>query len=200
MRICVLVILSLSSFIVNAQDDNQSSVDSLEHNRNNRFVLYAAPIYSLNQFAETNASYGGIGLGLIIKDRIDVLVYYSQIMDSFKKQIIFPSNHEYDQVNFSLNGQYSFLKKSIRPHIGAGVAYAKLAWEPLHDSNDTFSEYIFIYSLFAGANWAINRFLSLQGNFGYNFAGDVEIVGLESTDFTGFKLDLMLKIKLLNIR
>ena len=200
MRIYISLILLLSGFIVNAQDKNENPADSLELESISSFMLYAAPFYNLSQFVETNSSFAGIGIGLVIKDRIEVFVSYSQIMDNFKKQIIFPAKHEYNQTNFNLSGQYSFLKKRIQPHVGAGVTYAKLAWEPEQDSNDTFSDHIFIYNVFTGASWTVNQILSLQANFGYNFAGTVEIVGLAPDDFTGFKMDLLVKIKLLNIQ
>lgn len=198
MKVYVSMILLLCSFLLKAQDYPESTEDSVKQEFENRFQVYIAPTYSMNQFVETWSSFAGIGLGLVVKDRIDVSLSYSQILDNFNKQIIFPSSHKYDQANISLQGQYSFLKSNIRPHAGLELQYAMATWEPEYDSNDTFSDNIFIYNAFVGVNWTLNQILTLQANAGYNFAREVEIVGLESNDFNGFNMDVLLKIRLLN--
>jgi len=198
MKVYISIILFLSSLLVKAQDQTVSTGDSIQQEISNRYQVYIAPTYTINQFVETGASFAGIGLGFIFKDRIDLSVSYSQILDSFKKQIIFPSRHRFDQSNVGLHGQYSFLNQRFRPHVGFGVQYGMVTWEPEHDSNDTFTDSIYIFNLIVGANWALNKTVTLQANGGYNFTQDVEIVGLESKDFDGFRIDVLLKIRLLN--
>ncbi|MCK5104474.1 MAG: hypothetical protein KAR17_16735 [Cyclobacteriaceae bacterium] len=190
--------LLLSCLLLKAQDPVIFVEDSLQLNRERNFQLYIAPAYSVNQFVGTGASFAGIHLGLISRDRIDVNVSYSKIVDNFKKQIIFPSLHTYDQTNYGLHGQYSFFNKSIRPHVGLGVQYGVVSWKPENNSNDTFTDHVYIYNVFLGVKWLINRTFALQANAGYNFTQDVEIIGLESNDYEGFKADVQLKIRILN--
>jgi hypothetical protein len=198
MRTFILMILLLSSLLLKAQDHTKFTEDSLQLELERNFQLYIAPTYSINQFVETGASFAGIYLGLIFRDRIDFNVSYSKILDNFKKQLIFPSKHKYDQTNFGLHGQFSFFNKSIRPHVGLGLQYGVVTWEPEHDSNDKFTDHIYLYDIFLGANWLINEIFKFQANVGYYISQDVEIISLESHDYEGFKAEVILKIRLLN--
>lgn len=197
MRTFISITLLLSSLLLNAQNYTKFGEDSLQLEPERNFQLYIAPAYSINQFVETGASFAGIHLGLIFQDRIDVNVSYSKILDNFKKQIIFPSMHTYDQTNYGLHGQYSFFNKNIQPHVGLGVQYGVVNWKPENDSNDKFTDHVYIYNVFLGIEWRINRTFTFQANAGYNFAQDVEIIGLEANDYKGFKVDVRLKIRIL---
>jgi len=191
------VIFLLSSLLLKARDQTEFVADSIQSGLESNFQLYIAPGYGINQFVETGASFAGFYLGLIFRDKFDVSVSYSKILDNFKKQIIFPSVHKYGQTNLGLHVQYSFFNKNIRPHVGVGVQYGELSWKPENDSNDTFTDHVYIYEVFLGANWVINEIFTFQVNAGYNIARDVEIIGLESNNFEGFKADILLKIRIL---
>ena len=198
MRTFISMILLLSSLLLKAQDPVMFVEDSLQLSHERNFDLYVAPSYSYNQFVGTGASFAGIHLGLISRGRIEVNVSYSRILDNFHKQLIFPSVHTYDQTNYGLHVQYSFFNKSIRPHVALGVQYGVVSWNPESDSNDTFADHVYIYDVFLGIKWLINRTFAFQASAGYNFAHDVEIIGLESTDYDGYKAEVQLKIKILN--
>ena len=164
---------------------------------NKRFDLYMAPGYSLNEFVETNASFGGISLGITYKKRLDLSFSFSAILDSFKKQIIFPSTHKYDQKNFGIRGQYSFFNTRIRPNTGLAYKYCRAYWNPLNDSNETFDNNFSMYEFFIGADWFVSEVFSLNVSGGYNMAGGIDLVGLSDKDYHGFVLNLMFRVRLL---
>lgn len=197
MRIIILLILLFCSILLKGQDTTKIHEDSLISKPKKNIQLYFAPSYTVIQFVETRTSFAGTYLGLIFRKKIEISVSYSKMLNNFRKQIIFPSVHKYDQTNLGLQGQYSFLKNKICPHIGLGVQYGTILWEPEYDSNDTFTDHIYIYEFFLGASWLINKTFAIQGNAGYNSAKSVDIVGLNSNDFNGFSVDLILKINLL---
>lgn len=193
-----LVFLLSSSFFLQAQHAMLAEEDSVQIAPMKIITVYFSPSLSVNQFVGTGASFLGIHLGMVYSDKVDVNVFYSRILDNFKKQIIFPGSHEYNQSNVGIEVQYSFLKKRIRPHVGVGFQYAEASWEPVNDSNDTFLEYIIMYDAFLGANWMINKIFTFTVNAGYNFTQKVDMIGLSSDDFEGFKADFLLKVRFLS--
>jgi hypothetical protein len=197
MRILISMILLFSSYLLKAQDNSELSEDSIRIIPEKNVQLYIAPSYSVNQFVETSASFAGISLGLSFWENFEINVSYSRILNNFVKQIIFPSSHKYDQKNLGIHGQYSFLNTKIRPLVGLGMQYGIVSWNPEIDSNDTFIDHIYIYNVLIGANWSITKTFSLQGNLGYNFTNDVDIIGFDSNDYDGFSVNLILKINLL---
>jgi len=199
MRIILILAFVLYSFGVEAQNLTKLEADSIDSQLDKRYQIYIAPGFNANQFVETGSSFFYAYFGMIYENNIDFSISYSLILDEFKKQIIFPGDHKYNQTNFGLDLQYSFLVKKIRPHIGIGYRLAQASWEPLSDSNDTFTDNINIYQANIGAKWLLSKIINLQANFGYNFADNVELTGLTNEDYNGFKLDLILKIRILDL-
>ena len=193
-----LVFLLSNCFFLQAQNAVQVEEDSMQIAPMKNISIYISPSLGVNQFVETGASFMGIHLGMVYRDIVDVNIFYSRILDSFKKQIIFPASHQYNQSNVGLEVQYSFLNKRIRPHVGVGFQYAEASWEPVNDSNDTFLDYIIMYNAFLGANWMIDKIFTLQVNAVYNFTQKVDIVGLSSNDFEGFGAEFLLKVRFLS--
>jgi len=187
------LIFLLGSFFLKAQD--QQLLDSIQLEKEEKLQLYIAPAYSLNQFVETSASFAGIHLGIIYKEKVDLNIYYSAILDNFMKQIIFPQNHEFEQKNLGVKTQYSFLKKSIRPHAGISFQFSEISWIPLDDSNNKFNDNIYLIEPYVGISWMLNRTFTLLIDGGYNIVPEVELVGLESDDFSGFAVNFMVKIR-----
>ena len=194
-KILTLVFL-LSSFLLKGQDPGP---DSLAMEKSGKFSLYVAPGYSNSQLVDIRASYIEIHVGLVYLERIDFDIYYSAVLDNFKKQIIFPSSHEYDQRNIGIRAQYSFLKKWIRPHIGIGYQFTEAIWLPESDSEQEFNDYIDRGSLYCGFGWLINNTFTLKADIGYGIASGVDLIGFDSGDYDGFEFNVMLKIKLLRI-
>lgn len=197
MRRFLFLVLLLIGSLIQAQDIVLSEEDSTKTATNHKFSLYVAPSLYVNQFVETGATFFGIHMGVDYKERLDVNVSYSKIIDNFSKQIIFPSRHRYDQSNFGAEIQYSFLQRRITPHLGVGFDYVESSWNPADDSNDTFTDYIQLYRIFIGANWIINKIFTFQINAGYNFAHSVDIIGLQADDYNGLMVGLLLKFRVL---
>jgi len=197
-RIVLILTLVLYCIDLEAQSALRVEVDSIDNQIDKRFQVYVAPGFNVNQFVETGSSFICAYLGMIYENKIDFSVSYSWILDEFTKQIIFPGNHQYNQTNVGFDLQYSLLTKKIRPYIGVGFQIAKASWEPLSDSYDTFTDNINIFQANIGAKWLINPTFSLQANIGYKYPDEVELVGLTNEDYSGFKLDILLKIKLLS--
>jgi len=196
MKLCCLFILVLVGNLCMAQDFRSgANVDSIHLIHEKKVHFYFAPSFSAYQFSETVASFAGIYLGMIYQDHLDISLSYAAILNNFKKQIIFPSHHHYDQTNFGLQLQYSFFDKKIRPITGIGAQFLHTSWQPDGDLEDTFTDYIYTIKGVIGIAWLINRTFNLQGTAGYNVARDVEIVGLESNDYDGFAADFVLKIR-----
>jgi len=171
-------------------------VDSLEK-KTEKFLLYVAPGYSMSQFVETSASFADVYLGIRYHEKLDLSLSYSFIIDNFKKQIIFPSTHEFDQTGVCIRAYYSFFNFAIKPHSGIAYHFNQSSWNPLDDSNDTFREYFHVIEVFVGANWSISDVISLNASGGYNFTDGIELVGLKNEDFYGFTFNVMLQIRIL---
>lgn len=182
--------------MLKAQDPG---LDSLAIEKTSKVTLYVAPGYSNSPLVDTRASYFEMHLGLIYLEKVDLDIYYSTVLDNFKKEIIFPSSHEYDERNFGIRVQYSFLKKWIRPHIGIGYQFTEASWIPKNDSEQEFNDYIDLGALYCGFSWLINNTFTFQTDIGYTIGSGIELVGFDSGDFDGFEFKVMLKIKLLKI-
>ena len=196
MKRYVTLVFVLSSFIIKAQD--RLETDSIPAQSLAKFQLYVAPGYSLSQFVGTNASFAEIHLGAVYSRKIDVDVHYAVNLDNFQKQLIFPSFHYYDQKNFGIRTHYSFLKKTIKLHIGIGYQYIEATWSPEEENEETYIDHINMTEVFVGFSWFINKTFTLQGDGGYNLVNGVDLVGFESNDFGGLKALIMLKIGIFN--
>ncbi len=187
-------------FIANAQGIGETSTDSISSKNSNTLDLFVAPRFSSNQFVNTWATFIEIGIGLKYKNKWELNISYAKSVDDFNKQIIFPSSHKYDQANIGVQAQYLFFNSKIRPLAGIGIQLGEISWIPQIDASDTFTDHIFIYNIFIGADWQINKTFAFQVNAGYIFPGNIELVGLESNDYQGLKGDILLKIRLLNLK
>ncbi len=200
MRIIILLLLIFSISLARAKDrSEQSEKDSLENNNVCRSQIYIAPIYRLHQFVETSSSFAGASAGIFFNDRFDIRFTYSKNIDNFIDDIIFPVVYQYDQTNLSIDANYTFLKGKIRPLAGLGYTYAMTSWEATNDSDDKFTDNIFILDFFIGARWFISKVISLHANASYNIGMDVNIIGLKEDDYNGFGAELMLKINILRL-
>lgn len=173
----------------------EQNEDSIHIEKPKNFHLYIAPGYALNQFSETNASFLGAHLGIAYKNKIDFNIYYSAILDSFRKQIIFPSTHVYKQKNLGINGQYAFLKNRIKPHAGIGFQYSAISWLPENEGDEEFSDYIYQFKPYIGLSWQVINAFTLLFDLGYLIAPEVELIGLTSEDFDGLSFNFMIKIR-----
>ena len=173
--------------------------DSIQFERKKNFEIYIGAGYQNNQFVETSASFAGIYLGVLIKERLDLNFSYAVILDNFKQQLIFPSTHRYDQRNYRIGVQYSFLKTKVRPHIGTGYNYNRAFWNPLEDSDDTFNNNFDVVEFYIGANWILNQVLTLEGSVGYNKASGGEMIGLSEDDYDGMLIKVALRCTLFKL-
>lgn len=197
MKALMLGVVLLCSSILHAQE-TAVDADSLMLEQATDFQLFAAPFFNVNQFVETGSTFVGARFGLVFRERLEVSASYTISVDDFNQQIIFPSRHSFDQKNIGVYAQYSFLNKKIRPLVGLGMEYGMVTWEPDYDSKDSFLDNVFIYSMYAGASWELHRTLTIQADIGYNVGSDVELIGLEQSDYNGIRGDILLKFRFLN--
>lgn len=195
MKIFLTLILFLTSYLIKAQ--GQTDLDSIDVVEAKKFQLYVAPGYSLVQFAQNKASFAEIHLGIAYDKMIEVDVFYSAILDSYIKQIIFPSSHKYGQKNVGINAQYYFTKSDLRPLLGVGYQFTEASWIPEGDSDESYNDHLNMIKLYLGASWSISQSFALQVDASYRFANGVDLVGIEPDDYDGFGINLMLKVRLL---
>jgi hypothetical protein len=198
MRNLVLFILLINGLAGFAQEQRNLQADSSFVELAPKFQVYLGGGFNLSQFSGTGASFGIIHAGIIAWDRLDLNVYYSGILDNYRLIILFPQEHRYEQHNYGIRMNYSFLKGSIRPIMGLGYEFARAAWAPVSDSPDTFSDKIHIFSASVGVGWRILPALWVEAKAGYNIAHDVEIIGLASDAFDGYEVELGAKFRILS--
>lgn len=198
MKALFILIFLFTSILIKAQNQSLNSVDSLSSDVIVKNQLYVAPGYSLVQFAETGASFASIQVGIMLKERFDINVSYAEILDDFRKQIIFPLSFKYHQKNLIVRIHHEFLDGDFRPLLGLGYQYSELSWEPESDVDYVFTDHINQYEFYAGVNWLISNTFSFQLNGGYKIANGVDLVGVDPTYYNGFAMSLLLKIKVLS--
>lgn len=192
MRIIITILVLFIYSFAGAQENSVS--DTIPEEKEDSFQLYLSASYTAQQFVETVASTAGVSIGIVYKNRLETNIYYSGILNDFKKQIIFPILFAYEQSNIGIQLQYIFTDKKIRPLVGVNPQYSQLTWRSEGDLDDEFTDDIFIYNIYLGGVWSISKLIGLQTNIGYSFPGKVELVGLEDADFQGFRFDLAIKI------
>ena len=170
-------------------DDSES--DSLEVKKEHAF--YLAPAYQNTGFADTRASFVGIYAGVVLLNHFDINVHYTRNIDAFKKQIIFPLTYKFQQDNIGLSVNYIFLESKIRPLASIGGQYVSARWEHDGETEEAFSDNLFIWNIAIGGIWEISRLLMLQLNAGYGLSETTNLVGLLEDDFSGFRVDVQLK-------
>ena len=188
--------LILTAVALSAQA--RQSLDSIKARQSDKFQLYVAPGYGTSQLATTNASFFEFHAGLVYMEKLDIALRYATNLDNFQKQIIFPTFHNYSQRGIGLRAHYSFFKKDIKLHTGAGYQFVESAWRPEEESLETFNDYLGLAEFYVGITWSINRTFRLQGDAGYQLPNNVELVGFESSDFGGLKAMLAMKIAILD--
>lgn len=191
-----VIILLFCSMFVQAQDVQNEDSARVEKNKN--FQLYIAPGYALNQFVDTYASFIGVHLGISYKNKIDLNVYYSAILDDFKKQVIFPETYDFAQKNLGVDGQYAFLESRIKPHVGVGFQFSNISWLPENDNDEKLVDYIYFFKPYIGVSWRANSTITAQIDCGYMITPEVELTGLTSEDFNGLIFNFMIKIGFYN--
>lgn len=199
MRYLVLQSLLVMCTSALAQNDDVHQADSAMSEAVPQFQVYLGASYHLNEFAGTGASFGAIHAGVFFKDKIDVNVYYSAIFDDFHLTVIFPEEYSYNQHNYGVRINYNLLNHNIRPIVGVGYQYSAASWTPEIDSEDIFTDNIHVFSVNVGVGWQIVPAFRIEAKTGYNFARDVELIGLQSDDYDGYKLELSAKLRIFSL-
>jgi predicted porin len=165
---------------------------------NSEFIdLYFGPGYVVSEFAETGASFARIHMGLVFFNHVDLYISYGAILSNFKKQLIFPSYHKYNQKDISILLQYDLTDWKIRPSVGIGYHHTYASWEPENESNEIFKDQIKQFEFYAGVNYSVTKAFVLELHCGYKFAKDIELVGLAEDSFDGFIFRATMKVRLI---
>ena len=194
MRISLVSVLFLFNGILFAQK-SQMAVDSLAE-KNNVIDLYIAPGYVVSKFIDTGTSFASIHMGLVFFDRVGLDVSYGLLLDNFRRQLIFPSYHKYNQKDISIFLQYNLTKWIIRPTAGIGYHRSLASWEPESEAGDKFQDHINQFEIFAGVCYKVTGAIAVELNCGYKISGDVELVSLEDNSFDGLIFRAMVKVGL----
>ena len=197
MKNYLTLLLVVSSFAIKAQDN--AGKDSIATDQLDKLHIYIAPGYFYSQFAGTRASFAEFQVGLTYLQKVDIAFNYGFMLDNFQKQIIFPTVHYYDQKNYGVRAQYSFLKKRFRLHAGGGYQFVDARWSPGQEKDQTFVDHVSLIEIYGGMAWKFNKTFTLQGDAGYTQAEGVDLVGFEVGDIGGFKASIMLKIAFIGI-
>lgn len=196
MRIFLISMLFLFQGILFAQESYQEE-DSVAVSTSEFIDLYFGPGYVVSEFAETRASFASIHVGLIFFDHVDLNFSYRAILSNFKKQLIFPSYHKYNQKDISILLQYDLADWMIRPSIGIGYHHTYASWEPENESNEIFKDQINQFELYAGVNYSVSKAFVMELHCGYKLAKDIELVGLAADSFDGFIFRATMKVRLI---
>lgn len=192
--VCCLLLISgcLSAQVASEDTDTLSIPETVKTH------FYAGLGYQVNEFVETGSSFAGLYVGLILKENVDLSIYYSHILDNFNQVIIFPEQHKYTQENVGFRIQYMFLKGRLRPLAGLGYQFSRISWIPTTDTRDTFTDNGHLTAPFIGANWLFSPMFTFEANLGYNYCRGVELIELENEDFNGLYAHIIVKMRVLS--
>lgn len=187
------------AFPAMAQKAVVTSTDSIQTSEKQKFIVFASASYSGQELKETYASFANLGIGLVFDRTFEVLLFYGVILDQYKSQVIFPNSFSLEQANWGTKLQYSFTKRAIRPIVGLDGILAQLSWKSQGDFEEEYSDRIYMVNPFIGGAWNAFGSVIIQATAGYNFTYDLELVGFNSADYNGLRLELALKIGLFGI-
>ncbi len=168
--------------------------DTIHKESGEKLMIYTGASYSGQQLKATYASVANISLGLVINQHFDAAISYGVVINDFQSQVIFPSTFNLDQTNWGVKLQYLFTKRALRPVVGLDGIFAQLTWTSQGDFEDTYSDRVFMVNPFVGGVWKAFELVFFQATAGYNFTGDLQLVGFEPDDYNGLRFELAVKI------
>ena len=129
-------------------------------------------------------------------ERLDTRAFLAFNIDNYSQEIIFPEEHFYGQVTTGVDVAWTFFRKALSPVAGAMLSYSKIYWKPMNSEGEQFDDYLWMVSPYIGGNWNISDRLRLQVHGGYNFSGNIDLIGFEDDDYKSFYIETLLIIKI----
>jgi len=185
----------LTGTVVLAQDSDETPSDSAVH-KSNKIAIGIVPSYSVSQLKGSILSLAGFGVNMQFVDRVDARVFVSFNIDNYSQELLFPSEHSYNQSSAGIDVSWIFFRKRLSPVAGAMASYSKIYWKPTDPEGELFYNYLWLASPYIGGNWNCSKGIRVQVRGGYNFSGNMELIGFEPGDFDSFYLETLVVIKI----
>ena len=195
MRILIFILFWFMSNEIIAQEAIVAQTDSTQQ-KIVKIRIGIVPSYSVFKLKGSIISFTGFGINLNVDKRLDARIFISFNLDNYTQELIFPSEHAYDQTNTGIDVSWTFLKKRISPLAGAMVNYSSIRWNPMEPEGEKFTDYLLAIGPYIGGNWNIGDRIRLQVHGGYNFSGAAELIGFDKDDFNSFYLETLIAIKI----
>jgi len=181
--------------MLHAQESEEISADSMDVT-SKKIEVGIVPSYSVSQLKGSILSFAGIGVNVQFDQRLDARIFVSVNIDNYSQELLFPSEHSYHQSTAGIDVSWTFLRKSLSPVAGAMVSYSKISWNPMDPEGEQFYNCLLLASPYIGGNWNFSDKIQFQARGGYNFSGNMELIGFEQGDFDSFYLETLIVIKL----
>jgi hypothetical protein len=188
----------LTGTMLHAQESDFYPSDSTDL-QSKKITLGIVPSYSVSQLKGSILSFAGLGVDMQFDERMDARVFVAFNIDNYSLELLFPSEHSYNQSTAGMDVSWKFFKKSLSPMAGAMVNYSKIYWKPMDSEGEQFHDYLWLVSPYVGGNWDISKLIRLQVRGGYNFSGKMDLVGFEQGDFDSFYLETILIVKIADL-
>ncbi len=173
--------------------DSRPFEDSLQRKASISPFITAQLQYA--QFSDRMAFYGGAGAGILVNNRWQLEAEYSTIINQYIQKIIFPESYRFKYWHAGLAFKYHVVRiKAMYGYLGARAAYGRGIWRSMEDTDESYSDNIYILTPELGIGFNAFSFLSTEFGIGYNTAFDVELIGLKEKAFDGIMLSLKMKI------
>jgi len=194
-RILFFMAFWLIGTMLLAQESDENPSDSVLYN-SKKIAFGIVPSYSTSQLKGSILSFAGFGINMQFDDRFDARVFVSFNIDNYSQELLFPAEHSYNQSTAGIDVSWTFFRKRLSPVAGAMVSYSKICWKPMDPEGELFNDYLWLASPFIGGNWNCSKGIRVQVRGGYNFSGNMELIGFEQGDFDSFYLETLVVIKI----
>jgi hypothetical protein len=181
--------------MLHAQEYDTFPADSADL-KSKKIALGIVPSYSASQLKGSLLSFAGLGVDVQFDEHLSTRVFVAFNIDNYSLELLFPSEHSYNQSTAGMDVSWTFFKKSLSPIAGAMISYSKIYWNPMDAEGEQFHDYLWLASPYIGGNWDISKIIRFQVRGGYNFSGKMDLIGFEHGDFNSFFLETILIVKI----
>jgi hypothetical protein len=158
-------------------------------------AYYVAPTLTWGSFGGRTTTHAGVAAGVVFSRRYEVSIYYHQMLDNFFKRVIFPELYHLNTEEAGIRLNYLLaLHKRVFASFGGRAGLGWNYWRASDDDDNAFSDQTYTVAPEVGVGYIICRWAMLRAHAGYNKTLDVELAGIETTDFDGVNFGLSLNL------
>ena len=138
----------------------------------------------------------GLSAGLLWHQRIELSVFGRALLDEYQKRVVFPGTYTFNLVHGGVAAHFWYpIGQKFNLQAGLKGSYGEMSWTSGEEgSTDKLKDVVYFVTPNIGVSWSVGQFVKFRWSLGYQKVFDLELAGVEPSDFDNFNTSVSIMI------